>query len=172
MLNGIVHPLVRLAMAREVGKYFARGWWAVVLDVPLLFESGLDMFVGVVVMVGVSEAGVQMRRLRERDGGLSAEEAGDRVGSQMGVWEKVGRTRARGGRRGKVVMNDGDRGDLGREVERVIGEVRGEGGGRAWGWWLVGSPCGVVGVSAWEVYQGWRARRRWEVEREREKARL
>lgn len=172
VLNGIVHPLVRVAMAREVVYYFVRGWWAVVLDVPLLYESGLDIFVSVVVMVAVSSAEVQMRRLRERDRGLSGGEAGDRVGSQMGVGEKVGRTRARGGRRGKVVMNDGDRGDLEREVGRVIGEVKGEGGGRVWGWWLVGSPYGVAGVSAWEVYQGWRARKRWEEEERRERARL
>lgn len=172
VLNGIVHPLVRLAMAREIFYYFVRGWWAVVLDIPLLYESALDVFVSVVVMVAVSAPEVQMRRLRERDRGLSLQEAEDRVGSQMGVGEKVGRTRARGGRRGKVVLNDGDRGVLEREVGRVIGEVRGEGGGRAWEWWLMGSPYGVAGVSAWEVYLGWRARRGWEEERRRERARL
>lgn len=142
------------------------------LDIPLLYESGLDVFVSVVVMVAVSSPAVQMARLRERDKTLSGPEAEDRVGSQMGVEEKVGRTRARGGRRGKVVLNDGDRGDLGREVGRVIGEVRGEGGGRAWGWWLLGSPVGVVGVSGWEVWLAWRARRRWEEERRKEKMRL
>lgn len=143
-----------------------------VVDVPLLYESGLDVFASVVIMVAVSSPAVQMRRLRERDAGLSATEAEDRVGSQMGVREKVGRTRARGPRRGKVVLNDGDGGDLERAVGRVMGEVRGEGGGRAWGWWLMGSPYGVAGVSAWEVYQGWRARRRWEEESAGEKARL
>lgn len=172
MLNGIVHPLVRLAMAREILHYFLRGWWAVVLDIPLLFESGLDVFVSVVLTVAVSSPAVQMRRLRERDKGLSGQEAEDRVGSQMGILEKMGRTRARGERRGKVVMNDGDVGQLEGEVRRVVGEVKGEGGGDAWGWWLMGSPWGVAGVSAWEVWQGWRARKRWEVEREREKARL
>ena len=80
-----------------------------VLDVPLLFEAGLEVFVSVVLMVAVSEPGVQMRRLRGRDPGLSEREAADRVGSQMGVEEKVGRTRARGGARGKVVLNDGYR---------------------------------------------------------------
>ena len=143
-----------------------------VLDVPLLYESGLDVFVSVVLMVAVSEPEVQMRRLRERDRGLSEREAEERVASQMGVEEKVGRTRMRGASRGKVVLNDGDKGDLEREVGRVMGEVKGEGGGGVWGWWLLGSPCGVLGVSAWEVYLGWRARRRWEEERRREKTRL
>lgn len=138
------------------------------LDVPLLYESCLDIYVSVVVMVAVSSPEVQMKRLRERDKGLSGQEAEDRVGSQMGVEEKVGRTRARGKERGKVVWNDGDKeGDLGGEVRRVIGEVRGEGGGKAWGWWLWGSPVGMVGVCGREVYLGWRARRKWEVERAR-----
>ena len=138
-----------------------------VLDIPLLYESGLDLFVGVVVMVAVGDPEVQMRRLRERDKGLSAEEAEERVGSQMAVGEKVGRTRMRGAQRGKVVWNDGDREELEREVERVVREVKGEGGGRVWGWWLWGSPVGVVGAAGWEVWRGWWARRRWEGERAR-----
>ena len=134
---------------------------------PLLFESGLDIWVSVVLMVAVSEPRVQMARLRDRDRGLSLEEAEARVGSQVGVEEKVGRTRARGGMRGKVLLNDGGREELVTEVGRVMGEVRVEGGGWAWGCWLMGSPYGALGVSAWEMWQGWRARRRWEEETKR-----
>ena len=143
-----------------------------VLDIPLLYESGLDVFVSVVLMVSVSSPSVQMERLRRRDKLLSLAEAEDRVGSQMGVEEKVARTRARGGRRGKVVVNDGDRGQLEGEVARAMGEMRAEGGGRAWGWWMLGSPVGAAGAGAWEVFLGWRARRGWEEERRRERARL
>lgn len=153
-------------MVREVLYYYAMGYWACVLDIPLLYESGLDIFVSVVIMVAVSDPSVQMQRLRERDKGLSEQEARDRVGSQMGVGEKVERTRARGGARGKVVVNDLGRGELEGGVGRVMGEVRGEAG---WvrGWWLWGSPVEAVGVGGWEVYRGWRARRRWEGERAR-----
>ncbi|CAF9942992.1 MAG: hypothetical protein ALECFALPRED_010363 [Alectoria fallacina] len=171
-LNGIVHPLVRLAMARELLYHFVRGRWAVVLDIPLLYESALDVLVSVVLMVAVSSPSVQMRRLRRRDPALSAAEAQDRVGSQMGVEEKVARTRARDACRGKVLLNDGGRGDLEREVARAMGEVRAEAGGPLWGWWLLGSPVGAAGAGAWEVYLGWRARRRWEEERRRERTRL
>ncbi|KAM0794825.1 dephospho-CoA kinase [Usnea florida] len=87
-LNAIVHPLVRLAMLRSLLYYFIRGHWAVVLDIPLLYETGLDMYVSVVIMVSVSSPSVQMARLRARDTGLSEEEARDRVGSQMGIFEK------------------------------------------------------------------------------------
>lgn len=165
VLNGIIHPLVRLAMARQILYYHFMGHWAVVLDIPLLYESGLDIFVSVVIMVAVTSPQVQMQRLRERDKGLSEEEARDRVGSQMGVLEKVQRTKARGERRGKVVVNDGGREELDREVERVFREVKVEGGGRLWGWWVWGSPVGAVGASAWEVYRSWTARRQQELEK-------
>lgn len=171
-LNAIVHPLVRVAMAKALLYYHLMGYGAVVVDTPLLYESGLDLFCSIVVMVAVSDAEVQMRRLRERDKALSAEEARDRVGSQMGVVEKVERTRARGEGRGKVVWNDGGKAELKKEVERVVEEIRREGGGGLRRWWLWGSPLGVVGVGGWEVWKGWRARKRWEVERRREKARL
>ncbi len=142
------------------------------LDIPLLYESGLDIFVSVVVMVAVRDPRIQMRRLRERDPELSEEEARDRVGSQMGVWEKVGRTRARGRVRGKVVGNEGGRGELEGEVGRVVGEVSGEAGGWGWRGWVWGSPVAAVGVGGWEVWRGWRARRLWEGLGEEERKRL
>ncbi|KAL2037814.1 hypothetical protein N7G274_009539 [Stereocaulon virgatum] len=172
VLNGIIHPLVRFEMAKAVLWYHFLGHWAVVLDIPLLYESGLDVFCGVVVMVAVSDVEVQMRRLRDRDRGLSEQEARDRVGSQIGVGEKVERTRARGPRRGKVVQNDGGLEELGGEVKRVVSEIRGEGGGLLWEVWLWGSPVGAAGVAAWEVWRSWKVRRRWEQERVREKAKL
>ena len=172
ILNGIIHPLVRLAMLRHILYYHILGHWAVVLDIPLLYESGLDRFCSVVLMVAVSDPEVQMRRLRERDRGLSAREAEERVGSQMGVGEKVGRTEARGRRRGKVLLNDKGKAELEGEVRRVVGEVRGEGGGKVWGWWLWGSPVGCLLVGVWEVWHSWGARRRWEGEHGKEKARL
>lgn len=165
VLNGIVHPLVRLAILRALWTHFIKGAWAVVVDVPLLFESRLDVFASVVVMVAVRDPAVQMARLRQRDVGLSEAEARDRVGSQMGVGEKVGRTAERDGRRGKCVWNDGDQGQLRGEVDRVMREIRAEDRGLVWRWWLLGSPLGLVLVCIWEVVCGWRARRGWESKR-------
>ncbi|KAL9118700.1 MAG: hypothetical protein Q9187_004752, partial [Circinaria calcarea] len=82
VLNGIVHPAVRREMYKALLSYYVRGHWAVVLDIPLLFESGLDVLCGVVVVVAVSDPDIQMKRLRERDPHLSAQEAEDRVRSQ------------------------------------------------------------------------------------------
>jgi len=160
VLNGIVHPLVRWEMAKLVLWYYILGHWAVVLDIPLLYESGLDVFMGVVVMVAVGDSAVQMKRLRERDKGLSEGEARERVRSQMGVREKVGRTRGRGGR-GWVVWNDGGRGELGGQVGGVVRELRGRWGGW-WGGWFWGSPVVAGGMGVWVVWRGWRCRREWE----------
>ncbi|KAL9615091.1 MAG: hypothetical protein Q9167_000409, partial [Letrouitia subvulpina] len=66
-LNSIVHPAVRLAMLRRLASLYWQGrHWAVVVDVPLLYESGLDVFAGKVLCVAASE-GTQMRRLRGRN---------------------------------------------------------------------------------------------------------
>ena len=51
VLNGIVHPAVRRAMAWAVVKYWWRGEKVCVLDVPLLIEGGLWQWVGRVVLV-------------------------------------------------------------------------------------------------------------------------
>ncbi|KAI4090276.1 MAG: hypothetical protein LQ344_004824 [Seirophora lacunosa] len=166
-LNNIVHPAVRFAMAKAILWHYLRGAWCVVLDVPLLYDSGLDVFAPVVLMVACRPA-TQMARLRARDPHLSAEEAADRVASQGGVEEKVRRTEARGRGRGVVVWNEGGKEELRGKVAEVVEEV---GRGRR-GWWWVLSwivvPVGV-GWGVWEVGRGWWGRRRWERERAREK---
>lgn len=162
ILNGIIHPLVRLAIVKALLYYYIRGHWAVLLDIPLLYESRLDVYCGVVVMVGVSDPVVQMRRLRERDRGLSPREAEERVASQMQVAEKVERTEARGRMKGKVVINDGTKEDLETEVASVFREIKDEGGGEWRRIWLWGNPLAVVVVGMWEIWRSWRARRTWE----------
>ncbi|KAK4149210.1 dephospho-CoA kinase, partial [Chaetomidium leptoderma] len=91
VLNGIVHPAVRRAMFSAVMGRYLRGERAVVLDVPLLFESRLDRFCGTVLVVAVRDPAVQMERLRKRDPHLSVEDAENRVRSQGDVREKARR---------------------------------------------------------------------------------
>ena len=102
-----------------------------------------------------------MRRLKSRDPHLSAKEAEDRVGSQMGIEEKAGRTQMRGRERGCVVWNEGTR----EELERGVAEVmRGLEKSRRgwWALWLWGSPYVAGAVAGWEVFRGWRGRREWQ----------
>ena len=146
VLNGIVHPAVRWAMARAVLSAYVRGYGAVVLDVPLLFESRLDLFCGVVLVVAVSDPEVQIRRLRDRDGHLSERDAAERVASQGQVMEKVKRVEKLG-KRGEVVWNDGGREDVEVEVKRVMQVVK-RGSPKWWATllWVLPPLAGMVGL--------------------------
>ncbi|KAL8884759.1 MAG: hypothetical protein Q9215_007258, partial [Flavoplaca cf. flavocitrina] len=44
ILNSIVHPAVRWAIAKSILYHYLCGQWAVVLDIPLLYDSRLDIF--------------------------------------------------------------------------------------------------------------------------------
>ncbi|KAI8933162.1 hypothetical protein NX059_009803 [Plenodomus lindquistii] len=170
-LNSIVHPAVRREMYKQMVWAYLRGNWAVVLDVPLLFESGWERYCGTILVVGVSDPGIQIQRLRERDAHLSEEDARNRVVSQGDVREKAERCLKRGEGRGVVVWNDGDRAHLEKEIQRVMGDVR----RRSPRWWSfllwVFPPAGLVaGIWSW-----WRMRAvqlKWEQEKRREKAKL
>lgn len=79
-LEAIVHPAVRVRMEEETARLQSRGYEAVVLDVPLLYEGGFERTVDVVWLVYVDRA-TQRVRLIERDG-LSPEEAAQRIAAQ------------------------------------------------------------------------------------------
>lgn len=155
VLNGIVHPAVRWEMFKSLLFYYVRGYRAVVLDIPLLFESGLDLICGAVVVVTVRDQRVQIRRLLDRDrgqgGGMTREEAEGRVGSQWDVGVKVERCEAKGGTgRGVVIWNDGEKGELTAKVEQVVRQL-----GRTSPWWwswicLLVPPVGIA-AGGWQV---------------------
>lgn len=54
-LNSIVHPEVRLEMKRRQEQLISEGAKAVVLDIPLLFESNLKHLVDKVIVVYTEE---------------------------------------------------------------------------------------------------------------------
>ncbi|KFH41792.1 Dephospho-CoA kinase-like protein [Hapsidospora chrysogenum ATCC 11550] len=161
VLNGIVHPAVRWAMFRRVVGCYLHGHWAVVLDIPLLFESKLDRFCGVTAVVAVRDPAVQMRRLRERDAHLSAQEAEDRVRSQADVRVKAAQSEARGEGRGIVLWNDGTREELEGEVARAVEGMR-RGNDGLWSWVLLACPPLAVAVAAWRIWENGRLRKEWE----------
>lgn len=86
LLNEIVHPAVRSEMVRKRDQYLMQGDKAVVLDIPLLFESQLTDYVDKTLVVAVDEE-VQLKRLMERDGSTK-EEALSRIRSQISITEK------------------------------------------------------------------------------------
>ncbi|CBF73775.1 putative dephospho-CoA kinase [Aspergillus nidulans FGSC A4] len=173
ILNKIVHPAVRWEVYKSLLYYYLHGYWAVVLDVPLLFESGMDLICGTVVVVGVSDPNVQMARLRARDAHLSAEDAENRVKSQGDVKGKVEKAEFRGteSARGVIVWNDGDKEELEREVRKAVATIQGR-SPRWWAWWLLLAPPLGVGVAAWNLAVNYGIRRRWERKEAGEKAKL
>lgn len=170
-LNAIVHPAVRREAYKALAWAYVTGKWAVVWDVPLLFEVGTDRLCGVVMVVGVKDPEIQMQRLRSRDPHLSVEEAENRVRSQTDVRAKARQCEARGKGRGVVVWNDGEKEELGREVGRVMGEIR---KGSPWWWSTALWVCPPLAVAAgtWTVLVNWRGARRWDESETRERARL
>lgn len=87
LLNSIVHPAVRERMAMKRQQAEAANEKAVVLDIPLLFESKLTGLVEKIIVVYVDER-TQLERLMSRNG-FSEDEALSRIKSQMPLKEKV-----------------------------------------------------------------------------------
>lgn len=67
MLEGIVHPLVRAAQRQFLARCCAAGRQLVVLDVPLLYETGGERLVDAVAVVS-ARAAIQAQRVLRRPG--------------------------------------------------------------------------------------------------------
>ncbi|CAJ2507004.1 Uu.00g081900.m01.CDS01 [Anthostomella pinea] len=171
VLNGIVHPEVRKEVYKAILWNYLKGCWAVVLDVPLLFESGWDKLSGVVMVVAVRDPEVQMKRLMDRDPHLSREDAQNRVHSQTDVRLKAKRCEARGKGKGVVVWNDGSREELKASIDACLQEIRSS----SPPWWnwicLLFPPLGVA-AGARSYWQNVNINKRWADAELKEKAKL
>jgi dephospho-CoA kinase len=88
-LEAIVHPLVRAATQRFVQEQAARGARVILLDIPLLFETGGERNVDAVVVVS-SPPDVQRARVLARPG-MTAEKLDALLQRQMPDAEKRAR---------------------------------------------------------------------------------
>lgn len=86
-LNEITHPEVRRRMLQQVETAKRNNEEAVVLDIPLLFESNLTAMVEKTILVFV-DSDIQLQRLVERNN-LTNAEAQARINSQMPLSEKI-----------------------------------------------------------------------------------
>lgn len=84
-LNAIIHPIVREIMEAEKQHYLSEGH-DVVMDIPLLFENGLEDTVDEVWLVYTSPS-IQIDRLIERNN-MSIEDAKARIYSQISIDKK------------------------------------------------------------------------------------
>jgi dephospho-CoA kinase len=88
-LEAIVHPLVRAATLRFVGAQAARGARTIVLDIPLLFETGGEKNVDAAVVVS-APPDVQRARVLKREG-MTEEKLDALLARQMADSEKRAR---------------------------------------------------------------------------------
>ncbi len=80
-LEAILHPLIQRDMLKKLDEASESGAQVAVLDVPLLFETGMDAMCDEVWVMS-AERETQIRRMAERDR-LSREEAEARIDAQM-----------------------------------------------------------------------------------------
>ena len=111
LLNKISHKHVLSEIRREVQRYFADGAAHVVIDAPLLIESGLDKDCDVVVAV-IADRNTRVERIVQRDG-ISRADAERRINSQ--IPDDHLRERA-----DYIVFNDGSLAELDEAVEGLL----------------------------------------------------
>ncbi|MFG6148302.1 dephospho-CoA kinase [Halobacillus sp. B23F22_1] len=110
-LNEIVHPEVRKQMLEQRDGYLNKGEKAVVLDIPLLFESDLAHFADRTLVVYVDEE-TQLKRLMDRDRS-SKEDALERIRSQIPIQEKAERA-------DEVIDNSGTIEESYQQLKRIL----------------------------------------------------
>lgn len=86
-LNQIIHPQVKKVIRQEIRKHSLLGAEIIVLDVPLLFEAGIDKLCTVTVVV-FTDYNTQVERIISRDH-LTFEEAKKRIEAQMSIGTKL-----------------------------------------------------------------------------------
>ena len=111
-LNGATHLPVLLELVRQAARQWMAFQPTVVIDMPLLFETGFFRATGENVLVACSP-GVQLRRLMARDG-VRPEAAAARVAAQMPLEQKRKLADV-------VLENDGGVEELQRQVQELAG---------------------------------------------------
>lgn len=116
ILNGIIHPAVRREIFSQILRAYIKLNLVVILDVPLLFEAGLDIVCGKTITV-TCERDIQIKHLLERNKELTLDDAENRINSQMSNRERCLRADI-------VIDNNGELPDLVSTVHSVIKEIR------------------------------------------------
>lgn len=86
-LNRILGDLIAIWIQSEKEKYIDQGVPLVVLDIPLLFESGYDQDVEKVMVVATTPA-IQLDRLMQRDQ-IDARTAQQKINAQQSITDKI-----------------------------------------------------------------------------------
>jgi dephospho-CoA kinase len=114
-LDGLIHPRVEAELKARVAELEGRGAKVVLVEVPLLFETGREAAFDRIIVVAAPEA-TQIRRLRGRDGRGEAEIRGI-LAAQWPLKDKVARA-------DYVVDNGGSRRSTQRQVKNIWGDLK------------------------------------------------
>lgn len=96
------------------------------LDIPLLFESRLDVYCGVSLLVGL-EPEIQLERLLKRDAFLTRDDGEKRIASQMPLDEKIGFADV-------VIWNNDSKEELEKEIGLFVERYKRR---RPWIWTMI-----------------------------------
>ena len=99
-LDALTHPLIQKTMLDEVEQADRAGEKIVFLNVPLLFETGMDALCDETWLISCDED-VQLDRLMERDG-MGEDQAKARIASQMSLEDKTRRANVAIDNRGQL----------------------------------------------------------------------
>ncbi|VDK76363.1 unnamed protein product [Litomosoides sigmodontis] len=86
LVNAITHPEIRKSIAIQILQHFFRGEKFVILDLPLLFETGYAKFLQSIILVDCCED-IQLKRLQQRDN-INEEAAQRRINAQYPMANK------------------------------------------------------------------------------------
>jgi dephospho-CoA kinase len=114
-LEALIHPLVIQEIMARVAELARRGLSLVLVEVPLLFETGRERAFDRVIVVAAPEA-ERLRRLRDRDGRGDAEIRGI-LAAQWPLADKVARA-------DYVVDNGGELAGTRQQVENIWGKLK------------------------------------------------
>ncbi|ODM98179.1 Dephospho-CoA kinase domain-containing protein [Orchesella cincta] len=114
-LNSITHPEIFREMCWEILYYFGKGYKFVIMDSPLLFESGTWVNYLKCTIVVSCEENLQLQRLMQRNQ-LSETDAVARIKAQMPLSEKISKA-------DYVIENSGTLEDTKRQVTEIYNKL-------------------------------------------------
>jgi dephospho-CoA kinase len=114
-LNKITHPHITKLILEQISANC--GNWLLVLDAPVLFESGLEDICTYTAAVCASDD-VRLARIMERDG-LTREQAQARIGAQKSCQEYAKKVDF-------IIENNGGKDILRQQIIRLIKKLKGE----------------------------------------------
>ncbi|XP_035212935.1 dephospho-CoA kinase domain-containing protein-like isoform X2 [Stegodyphus dumicola] len=116
LLNSITHPEIYKSIFFRCVKYFFMGHQFVVIDVPLLYESGKMVRYIEKTIVVACEPQIQLERLMARDN-LSENDAVARINAQMPLKDKIKLADF-------IITSNGSKDETKVQVESVVEQLR------------------------------------------------